>query len=217
MEKASFPPSLCPQSIHPSGSKMDYVGHRKIQQPRGGHFVDMEERTILEEEIPWASWKFPTQKSKSSFGQPKDGIRAFWAGWTGVKAEQRRGDSTKGGGLEGKKLASFPVGAATASRIDFVGLRCSKFGKRHISGLSSLSHLVHISPPYPVPTLRGKKGASYERGTDAIGQLVRGGGRRGQMLRSCLGLPPPGVFRSILLTFLWEHFYSLQLLVSPIK
>ena len=103
--------------------------------------------------------KFPTLNRKSKFGQPKDGLGALGLGEQRVKGEPRRGESTEGGGLEGKDrtFASFPVGAATVSCKDFLGLLCMKSGKLHISGLSNVSQSIADFTSLSSPHLKRKE------------------------------------------------------------
>lgn len=160
-------------------------------------------------------------EQKEQFWTTQGWFGGIWD-WVGRewRENQEEGNSTEGGGLEAKNrtFASFPVGAATLSCKDFVGLLCMKSGKLHISGLSNLSQPIADFTSLSSPHLKRKEwSVMWAEHRCQLSACPRR--EESQMLHSCPGLPQP-TRSSVQFSWLfsiWENFYSLQILVSPIK
>ena len=103
---------------------------------------------------------FPTLDRKSNFGPPEDAMGTFGIGWTGSEGKTKKGGFHSGEwtGRKGRTFASCPTGAATMSCKDFEGSSVCSL-ENCISQVYPVSPSpLQISPPYPVPTLRGKNG-----------------------------------------------------------
>lgn len=92
-----------------------------------------------------------------------DHLRMIWEhlelGERGSEGKTKKGDSTVGGGRKDRTFASCPMEAATVSCKDFEIPPYEVWKAAYLKHPVSPSPL-QISPPYPVPTLRGKNGVS---------------------------------------------------------
>lgn len=93
-----------------------------------------------------------------------DHLRMIWGhlglGEQGVRGKPRRGNSTVGSGRKDRTFASCPMGAATVSCKDFEGSSVWSLESCISQAYAVSPSPLQISPPYPVPTLRGKNGVS---------------------------------------------------------
>lgn len=199
---------------------MDYFGPIKIQHPivlqsgafcwHGGkdHF-DIRDTVSIISFQPWIERAI------------LDHLRMIWGhlglGEEGVRGKPRRGILQWEGGRKDRTFASCPMGAAIVSCKDFEGSPVWSLESCISQAYPVSPSPLQISPPYPVPTLRGKNGVSCGGAQmPAVSLSEEGRVRRCTLAWGFLCSQHLSVQLSRLFS-IWENSYSLQILVCPIK